>query len=115
VSPSSIPTDQAPAATPAVTPVELNIQVPYGAKVPAAAVIETSNLTPPQQTAVNQILTDFSTDVAEAGSDPQVWNTARNRADARYRTLFGDAAYNQMAMKAALEALNEKKTASPSP
>lgn len=94
-------------------PVELNIDVPFGAVVPAAVVDNAENRSPQQQAVLNKILTDFQSDVAAPASGSQsrldTWNQARSRADEQYRVIFGDAAYNQMTMKAALDALPEKK------
>lgn len=93
---------------------ELNIPVPLGAKVPAAVVDVTPDYTPQQTQALDAIIADFEKEIAEGASqgltETQAWEAARMRADNRYRVLFGDAAYNMMSMKAAIEALEEKKS-----
>lgn len=97
-------------AAAAADPIELNIEVPFGAKVPAAAVDDTPGLTAPQKKVMQQILVDFQNDVAAAPDNLTTWEQARAKADDRYRVIFGDAAYNQMSTAAALEALQEKRS-----
>lgn len=93
------------------TGAEIVLNVPTGAIVPAGFVDNTPR-TPQQQKVLDQILTEFETNVSTP--DPGVtetenWNTARQIADQRYLTLFGYQAYNQHHLQAAKEALNEKK------
>ncbi len=96
--------------------IELKIDVPFGAKVPAV-VLDTAEERPaPQQAALAEILADFSEDVAGITPDSpdatRIWEQARLRADERYRILFGDDAFNALTMKAAVEALQEKDSTS---
>ncbi len=106
--------DAAPAPADAVSSgsgAEIVLNVPAGAVVPAAFVDKTPR-TPQQQKALDEILTDFDTNVStpQPGvSETENWNTARQIADQRYLTLFGYQAYNQYHLQAAKEALNEKK------
>jgi len=92
---------------------EAFVNVPAGSRVPAAELEDLQQRTPQQQNALTKIMTDFHTEIQQsmtpAGPDPVVWENARLRADERYRILFGDAAFNALTIKAALEALGEKK------
>lgn len=93
---------------------EINIPVPVGAKVPALFQDDTPK--PIQQMkALDRIASEFEQNVSEipAGiSQEEVWEAARLIADERYMTLFGYQAYNQYHIKAAMEALKEKRARS---
>lgn len=90
---------------------EITIPVPEGAKVPALFQDETPK--PPQQMrALDRIASEFEQNVSEipAGmTEGEVWDAARMIADERYITLFGYQAFNQYHLKAAKEALKEKR------
>jgi hypothetical protein len=94
---------------------EIAIPVPVGAKVPALFQDDTPK--PPQQMrALDRIASEFEQNVSEipAGmTQEEVWEAARLIADERYMTLFGYQAYNQYHIKAAKEALKEKRTGAP--
>jgi hypothetical protein len=94
---------------------EITIPVPAGAKVPALFQDDTPK--PPQQMkALDRIASEFEQNVSEipAGmTKEEVWDAARLIADERYITLFGYQAYNQYHIKAAKEALKEKRTGVP--
>jgi hypothetical protein len=96
---------------------EITIPVPEGAKVPALFQDDTPK--PPQQMkAVDRIASEFEQNVSEipAGmTKEEVWEAARLIADERYMTLFGYQAYNQYHIKAAKEALKEKRANSKGP
>jgi hypothetical protein len=93
---------------------EITIPVPEGAKVPALFQDDTPK--PPQQMkALDRIASEFEQNVSEipAGmTQEEVWEAARLIADERYMTLFGYQAYNQYHIKAAKEALKEKRARS---
>ena len=93
---------------------EITIPVPVGAKVPALFQDDTPK--PAQQMkALDRIASEFEQNVSEipAGmTQEEVWDAARLIADERYLTLFGYQAYNQYHIKAAKEALKEKRARS---
>jgi hypothetical protein len=93
---------------------EIAIPVPAGAKVPALFQDDTPK--PLQQMkALDRIASEFEQNVSEipAGmTQEDVWEAARLIADERYITLFGYQAYNQYHIKAAKEALKEKRARS---
>jgi hypothetical protein len=104
--------DKAPAVGFGGGPIrEITIPVPEGAKVPALFQDDTPK--PPQQMrALDRIASEFEQNVSEipAGmTQEEVWDAARMIADERYMTLFGYQAYNQYHIKAAKEALKEKR------
>jgi hypothetical protein len=96
---------------------EINIPVPVGAKVPALFQDDTPK--PPQQMkALDRIASEFEQNVSEIPegmTQEEVWDAARVIADERYMTLFGYQAYNQYHIKAAKEALKEKRGNSKTP
>jgi hypothetical protein len=96
---------------------EITIPVPEGAKVPALFQDDTPK--PPQQMkAVDRIASEFEQNVSEIPegmTQEEVWEAARLIADERYMTLFGYQAYNQYHIKAAKEALKEKRANSKGP
>jgi hypothetical protein len=66
----------------------------------------------PQQKALDRIAEEFEKNVSEVPpglTQQEVWETARSIADERYITLFGYQAFNQYHLKAAKEALKEKR------
>jgi hypothetical protein len=93
---------------------EITIPVPVGAKVPALFQDDTPK--PAQQMkALDRIASEFEQNVSEIPegmTQEEVWDAARLIADDRYMTLFGYQAYNQYHMKAAKEALKEKRARS---
>ena len=90
---------------------EITIPVPAGAKVPA--LFQDDAPKPPQQMkALDRIASEFEQNVSEIPegmTQEEVWEAARLIADERYMTLFGYQAYNQYHIKAAKEALKEKR------
>jgi len=93
---------------------EITIPVPVGAKVPALFQDDTPK--PAQQMkALDRIASEFEQNVSEIPegmTQEEVWDAARLIADERYMTLFGYQAYNQYHIKAAKEALKEKRARS---
>jgi hypothetical protein len=93
---------------------EITIPVPVGAMVPA--LFQDDAPKPAQQLkALDRIASEFEQNVSEipAGmTQEEVWDAARLIADERYMTLFGYQAYNQYHIKAAKEALKEKRARS---
>lgn len=90
---------------------EIVQNVPEGAKVPTVFYDDTEKPLP-QQKALDRIAEEFETNVSEVPpglTQQEVWETARLIADERYITLFGYQAFNQYHLKAAKEALKEKK------
>ena len=96
---------------------EITIPVPVGAKIPALFQDDTPK--PPQQMkALDRIASEFEQNVSEipAGmTKEEVWEASRSIADERYKTLFGYQAFNQYHIKAAKEALKEKRANSKGP
>jgi hypothetical protein len=86
---------------------EIEIEVPFGAKVPIVFLDDTPRPAP-QERVLEQIMEEFTQAVE---TNPANWDAARERADHRYKILYGDAAYNQLTMGAALQALEERKEA----
>lgn len=86
---------------------DIEIEVPFGAKVPIVFLDDTPRPAP-QERVLEQIMEEF-TQAVEA--NPANWNVARERADYRYKILYGDAAFNQLTMGAALQALEERNEA----
>ena len=90
---------------------EITIPVPVGAKVPA--LFQDDRPKPSQQMkALDRIASEFEQNVSEVPpgmTQDEVWEVARLIADERYMTLFGYQAYNQYHIKAAKEALKEKR------
>lgn len=118
-SPASIPATQEQAVSDSQgqgARVAPDISVPSGMKVPAAALDNGDNVTPQQRAELDEILENFSQDVAAVNpaaptpSQLETWEAARKKADNSYRVLFGNAAFNALTMDAALEALAEKQT-----
>ncbi|OJV22741.1 MAG: hypothetical protein BGO12_03415 [Verrucomicrobia bacterium 61-8] len=69
--------------------------------------------TPQQNAALDTIAQDFADEVAQLPSDGSgqksaLWQQAAQRADDRYRMLFGDDAANNLQVKAAREVLQQQ-------
>ena len=93
---------------------EISIPVPEDAKVPAVF-FDGEEKPVAQQKALDRIAEEFEQNVSEIPegmTQEEVWDAARLIADERYMTLFGYQAYNQYHMKAAKEALKEKRARS---
>jgi hypothetical protein len=106
--------------------IEQEIHVPRGAQLPAAIVDEGAGLQPAQAAAADAIADSFLNAIEQGGSGngvstgnkpsasktgksaASVWDSAREQADARYRALFGDSAYNAHTISARLEAMAEQ-------
>lgn len=107
------------AATQAVAR-DIDIDVPFGAKIPAVFLDDTQRPAA-QQAALERIMDEFQSAVQNARkkesseetsgalTDLEVWEAARKRADHRYQILYGDSAYNRLTMSAALQALEERR------
>ncbi len=109
---------------------DLDIEVPFGARVPAVFLDDTPRPAP-QQAALERIMDEFQDTIqrfksrsrsssvnlenpaADGGNfeELQVWEKARQQADRRYQILYGDAAYNRLTMLAAMQALEERREA----
>ena len=98
--------------------VDMEIPIPSGARLPAAIVDSSKNLTSPQTEVLDAISEKFldsampSSTVAEDFSPKQTseknWSSSLNEANERYRSLFGVDAYNAWTSQAAREALNDQ-------
>jgi len=102
---------------------EQELAVPLGARVPAALMDDSPNLTPQQAQALDTISSDFVDQASPQGNastpkpspapnSPKTndnWNSALTAADEQYRALFGDAAYNARGMQSAVEGLHEQQ------
>jgi len=87
---------------------EIQYEIPAGMRAPAVMLPDDRPLTPPIQAFLDDVRREFDAKVAAAEDPAAVWEEARQHADARYRLLFGDQAYNQKTMQDAIEALRSK-------
>jgi hypothetical protein len=106
-------TTEGTSTPPAPATRDLNIAVPTGAKVP---VVFYDNQARPlaQQQALDRIAGEFNEIISNPPpgyTQEEVWDAARKLADQRYTVLYGFDAFNQLSMRAAKEALKEKKAA----
>lgn len=89
--------------------------------MPAALLPPDSVLSAGQSAALEKIADDFNAEVNKALSNPnasdaqvaEVWDTATQTADDRYRLLYGDAAYMDKTMAAQLEAMGKIPSSTP--
>jgi hypothetical protein len=98
--------------------VDTEITIPSGARLPAAIVDSSKNLTSPQTEVLDAISEEFldsaipSSTGAEDSSPQKTsgknWSPSLNEANERYRSLFGVDAYNAWTSQAAREALNDQ-------
>jgi hypothetical protein len=98
--------------------VDMEIPIPSGARLPAAVVDSSKNLTSPQMEVMDAISEKFldsamPSSTATKDSSPQKtsekkWSQSLNEANERYRSLFGVDAYNAWTSQAAREALNDQ-------
>ena len=87
-----------------------------GVPLPAALMESESPLPPVLAAAKEGIAREFQRDVTDAVAQPntpspsvgKTWPAAKAKADAQFRALFGDAAFNEWNMQAAREALPAK-------
>jgi len=86
----------------------LEYDIPAGMRAPVAFLPEDRPLTPPMEKFLENVRDEFDAAIAAADDPATVWEDARQRADDRYRFLFGDDAYNQKTMRDALEALKSQ-------
>lgn len=101
---------------------ELVIPVPSGARVPAIFYDETPRAAP-QQRMLDRIAREFNDAVSRAappGGHPssqadlaEIWHAAAERADQQYINLYGFAAWHELHLRGAKEALRERKAAVP--
>jgi hypothetical protein len=98
-----------PAASPAASPA---VSVPPGERLPALFYDERP-LPPPQRRALDRLANEFIDAVEGGGStaSSEAWSAARAKADRRYITLYGHAAYNALHLQAAKEAAREARAA----
>jgi hypothetical protein len=98
--------------------VDMEIPIPNGARLPAAIVDSSKNLTSPQMEVMDSISEKFldsamPSSTPAQNSSPQKtsdknWSPSLNEANERYRSLFGVDAYNAWTSQAAREALNDQ-------
>jgi hypothetical protein len=98
--------------------VDMEISIPSGARLPAAIVDTSKNLTPTQtevMDAISEKFLDFAMpsfnvpqDVPPKNISEKKWSQSLNEANERYRSLFGVDAYNAWTSQAAKEALNDQ-------
>lgn len=91
---------------------EIVVDVPPGNRAPAVFLDDTQH-TPQQNAALDSIAQDFADEVAQlpasgSGQQSTLWQQAAQRADDRYRILFGDDAANNLQVKAAREVLQQQ-------
>jgi hypothetical protein len=105
-------------ATPAdASSVSPPLAVPAGARLPALFLDERP-LPAPQRRVLDRIANEFIDAVAgdPTGQDRAFWESAREAADQQYIKLYGHSAYNALHMRAAKEAVRERRTtATPTP
>jgi hypothetical protein len=107
---------------PATDNPELVIPVPRGARVPAIFYDETPRPAP-QQRMLDRIAQEFNDAVNQAaagGGNPaseadlaEIWRAAAERADQQYINLYGFAAWHELHLRGAIEALQERKAVAP--
>jgi hypothetical protein len=98
--------------------VDMEISIPSGARLPAAIVDASKNLTPTQTEVMDAISEKFLDSAMPSSNVPQdvppknisekKWSQSLNEANERYRSLFGVDAYNAWTSQAAKEALNDQ-------
>jgi hypothetical protein len=98
--------------------VDTEIYIPIGARLPAAIVDSSKNLTSPQtevMDAISEKFLDSSMPSSKANQNlsPQknsekAWSQSLKEANERYRSLFGVDAYNAWTSQAAKEALTDQ-------
>lgn len=97
---------------------DMEISIPRGARLPAAIVDASKNLTPTQTEVMDAISEKFLDSAMPSSNVPQdvtpknisekKWSQSLNEANERYRSLFGVDAYNAWTSQAAKEALNDQ-------
>jgi hypothetical protein len=98
--------------------VDLEIPIPSGARLPAAIVDSSKNLTSRQTEVLDAISEKFldsampsftgAEDSSPKKTSGKNWSPSLNEANERYRSLFGVDAYNAWTSQAAREALNDQ-------
>lgn len=94
--------------TSAIAEPVLTLVLPPGVREPAVLLDSPEELSTQQAIALDDISDEFIAQVEQAvasGSEETVteaWETAQQEADSQFRILFGDIAYNQMQMDAAI-------------
>jgi hypothetical protein len=106
--PGAPPTDDTFASGDALTSGGIEYEIPAGMRAPAAFLPADRPLTPPMERFLDDVRREFDAKIAAAEDPATVWEEAREHADARYRLLFGDEAYNRKTMQDAIEALRSK-------
>lgn len=114
----SSPTAEAASAEPKLRP-GLELEVPIGAKVPAALMDAGGQDDGPE---IREILDSITNEfiaamdhARQAGRNlEEAWDEARHVADEKYKLFFGQDAFNEATLEAAVEAL-EDGTSQPAP
>jgi hypothetical protein len=98
--------------------VQMEMNVPRGARLPAAIVDASTNLTPAQAEVLDRISEDFLDsavssnpgvdDLQKNKSAQKKWSQSLMEANERYRSLYGVDAYNARTIQAAKEALADR-------
>ena len=96
----------------------LDLEVPVGAKVPAALMDAGGKDDGPEiREVLDAITNEFIAAIEhsrQAGRDPEVaWDEALRVADEKYKLFFGQEAYNEATMEAAVEGIEEKEALTP--
>ena len=113
---STLSQNSAEGATDIVDSEPIELELGPGVRLPVAMLDHDAPLTAQEATAKENLVHVFSNEIsaslAETGADitderiaAKIYARAQHRADAQYKVLFGDAAYNQAGMRAAMEAM----------
>ena len=97
---------------------QIEMNIPQGARLPAAIVDASANLTPAQAEVLDRISEDFldsaitnnpgSDDLKKNKAAEKKWSQSLMEANERYRSLYGVDAYNARSIQAAKEALADR-------
>lgn len=89
--------------------IEIGPELQVPAVMATGAIFTQSSDNPTVRNVANRIADDFVKEVDEASVSPSssgdLWDEASDRADERYRALYGTDAYMRMKLRAAKEAL----------
>ena len=96
----------------------VDLEVPVGAKVPAALMDAGGKDDGPEiREVLDAITNEFIAAIEhsrQAGRDPEMaWDEALRVADEKYKLFFGQEAYNEATMEAAVEGIEEKEALPP--
>lgn len=90
-------------------PSNIVYEIEAGMRAPVALLPHDEPMSPQVAGALESIRQDFDKAVSTAPDPAEVWEAARERADAEYLMLFGFDAFNQRGMQDAREALESRK------